>query len=107
MAVESAPEQGALVKVRALKLDADGQTAAAEAPRHRYPRQTGQVGRQSENVREVHGQRVINFFSLLPGRSRRNRRNQQVTRLPGLSEIVEDQGPDLGRFLVVSIIVPR
>ena len=60
------------------QLHADGQSALADAEGHRDRRITREVGRDREDVREVHRHRVGGLRAELEGDRRRRRAEQQV-----------------------------
>src|SRR6185437_8086321 len=87
------------------KLQPDWHIAFSESARHRDAWQTGEVDRDSGNVRQIHCQRVLCFFANTERNGRCNWRQQYIELLEFLIEFIFNQAPDLLRLLVVSIVI--
>ena len=87
------------------KLHADGKAPGRKSAWHRYAGNTGQVGRQGENVGQIHRERIACFFPDFKGRGGGHRREEYITGLEGGFKIPGNKSPYLGGFSVVSIVV--
>ena len=73
-------EKRRFFKMSAHQLHADRQALPVKAGRESQPRHARQVGRQGEDVFQVHGQRVIAVAADLEGGGGRHRRGNRIHR---------------------------
>jgi len=99
------PQQLAFVEGRCLELQTDGQLAGCQTAGDRDAWQAREVGADGVDVAEVHGQRIVEFFSEAKGGSRGDRASDDVHSLECFRKIVRDAAADFECFQVVGIVV--
>ncbi len=86
-------------------LQTDGQTVVRETAGDRNPRDARQVGGQGENIRQIHGQRIVKGFADGVCRCGRHRGDNRIAGCKCRLKIVLDQRANLGSLAVVCIVV--
>ena len=78
-----------------------------ETARHADPTDAGDVCGQGENVCKVHAKRITCTLTEFERRRRRGRANDGVNFLKGSGEILSDQGSNLLRTEIISVLITR
>ncbi len=87
------------------QLHPDGQPCTIKTRRERYPRNACQVGRQGENILQVHGKRVVDVLADAESGVGRSRCSYQVDLIEDLLEVLFDEGAHFLRLPVIGIII--
>ena len=86
-------QQPGFVEIGASQLKSDrtaGVFTFAEAARNGHARQTGQVGRQRENVGQITGYWIVSLVTQVPGHGRGNRPHDDVAFPESVFEVFGD-----------------
>ncbi len=75
------------------------------ADRNRNPRNAGQICGHGVNVRQIHCQRIINFFAQLERRRRTSRRHDRVHFFERIVKVARQQCAHALRFQIISIVI--
>ena len=98
-------QQVGLAEHRPHELQADGQAPGRKAAGHRNAGNPAQVGGNGEDVRQVHGQRVIHLFPQTEGRGGSHGGGDHPALPERGLEVPADQGPHLGSFFIIGLII--
>src|SRR5580704_4435463 len=98
-------EHDFLAERRADDLQSDRQTGPIIAAWYRHSRQSREVHRNRENVREIHRQRVVGFFAKLERGGRRDRRHHDVAGFERALEVAPNQRTDLLTLQIIGVVV--
>ena len=89
------------------ELHADRETSIAEPAGDTDGRQTGEIDRNRQQIRQIHGQGVVGVGTRTEGCGGSRRCQQNIHALKCRIKVTSDQRPHLLSFLVVSIDVAR
>src|SRR4030095_4210648 len=98
-------EQGRFIEVLSEKLQANGQTVCCLAAWHRDTGNSSQIGRDGEDVRQVHGQRIAAFLAQPEGRRGRRRRGDNIHLREGLLKILFDERSHFLGLQIIGIVI--
>ena len=80
------------------------QAKRVQSTRHRHGRKARQRGRHSEDVVQIHGQRIGTFFPQAKGGAGRGRGQQQITAFPRPVKVAGDECAHFLRLRVIGIV---
>ena len=87
------------------KLHADRQPGGGKSARHGDARNPGQIGRDRENIGQIHLQRIVRFLADFKRGRRRGGREDHIAFLEGFVKVAADERPHLRGFAVVGVVV--